>query len=196
MPDVSIKFVLMLGYAVVLAGIAFLLERAARHAHKRSLRISTVGFTYHPERDIWRCPEEQFLFPAFRDRAKETVVYQAPASTCNSCKRKHACTDSNNGRRVEKRMSDDLQFGMQRFHRVLSITLLTLSSVLLIVDLFEPAGVYPRIALTIILVLSLYSLQRLLHSLLQPPHEYEDGSKNPEYQLHKLTQEMTRSSGK
>lgn len=194
MPDVSIRFLLMLGYAVVLAGIAFLLERAARHTHKRSLRISTVGFTYHPDRDIWRCPEEQFLFPVFTDWAKKTVVYQAPASTCNVCKRKHACTDSNDGRRVERRSSDDLEFGMQRFHRVISITLLTLSSVLLIIDLFEPAGVYPRIALVIILTLSLFSLQRLLHSLFQPSHE--DGSTSQEHQLHKLSREMPRSSGK
>jgi hypothetical protein len=48
----------MLGYAVFLALIALLLELAARHAHRRSLSISTVGFTYHPDRDIWRCPEE------------------------------------------------------------------------------------------------------------------------------------------
>ena len=194
MPDVSIKFLLMLGYAVILAGIAFLLERVARHTHKRSWRIRTVGFTYHPDRDIWRCPEEQFLFPVFTDGAKKTVVYQAPAPTCNACKRKHSCTDSNDGRQVERRLSDDLEFGMQRFHRVLSITLLTLSSVLLVIDLFEPAGVYPRIALAITLALSLYSLQRLLHSLLHPSHE--DGSMSPEHQLHKLTQETTRSSGK
>jgi hypothetical protein len=184
----------MLGYSVILAGIAFFLERAARHTHKRSLRISTVGFTYHPDRDIWRCPEEQFLFPVFTEWAKKTGVYQAPASTCNACKRKHACTDSNDGRRVERRSSDDLEFGMQRFHRVISITLLTLSSVLLIIDLFEPAGVYPRIALAIILTLSLFSLQRLLHSLFHPSHE--DGSMSPGHQLHKLSREMPRSSDK
>lgn len=171
MPNVSIRFLLILGYAVTLAAIAYVLERVARHAHRRSLRIRTVGFTYHPERDIWRCPEEQHLFPVFTDWTKKSVVYQAPASACNACKRKHACTDSDDGRRVERRLSDDLEYGMQRFHRVLSITLLTLASVLMVIDLFQPAGVYPRIGLAVILVLSLISLQRLFHTLLRPSHE-------------------------
>ncbi len=191
---VSIRFLLMLGYSVILAGIAYVLELAARHAQQRSLRIGTVGFTYHPDRDIWRCPEEQHLFPVFTDWTKNSVVYQAPASTCNACKRKHDCTDSNDGRRVERRLSDDLEFGMQRFHRVLSITLLTLSTMLLIIDLFEPAGLYPRIALAILLMLSLISLRRLSRSLIHPSHQ--DGSQSLGYQLHKFPPEMTRNSGK
>jgi hypothetical protein len=170
MPDVSVKFVLMLSYAVTLAGVALLLERAARHTHKRSLRISTVGFTYHPDRDIWRCPEEQHLFPVFTDWTKKTVVYQAPASACNACKRKESCTDSNDGRRVERRLSGDLEYGMQRFHRVFSITLLVLASLLLIIDMFQPAGIYPRIGLTAVLLVFLTFLQRLVRSLLQPSH--------------------------
>jgi hypothetical protein len=169
MPDVSVKFVLMLSYAVVLAAVAFLLERAARHTHKRSLRISTVGFTYHPDRDIWRCPEEQHLFPVFTDWTKKTVVYQAPASACNACKRKESCTDSDNGRRVERRLSGDLEYGMQRFHRVFSITLLGLASLLLVIDMFQPAGIYPRMGLTVVLLVFLTSLQRLARSLLHPP---------------------------
>lgn len=168
MPGVSVKFVLMLSYAVALAGIALFLERAARHTHKRSLRISTVGFIYHPERDIWRCPEEQHLFPVFTDWTKKTVVYQAPAAACNACKRKESCTDSNNGRRVERRLSGDLEYGMQRFHRVFSITLLILASLLLIIDMFQPAGIYPRIGLTVMLLVFLTSLQRSIRSLLQP----------------------------
>lgn len=168
MPDVSVKFVLMLSYAVVLAVVAFLLERAARHTHKRSLRISTVGFTYHPDRDIWRCPEEQHLFPVFTDWTKKTVVYQAPASACNACKRKESCTDSNDGRRVERRLSGNLEYGMQRFHRVFSITLLVLASLLLVIDMFQPAGIYPRIGLTVVLLVFLTSLQRLVRSLLHP----------------------------
>jgi hypothetical protein len=168
MQDVSVKFVLMLSYAVVLAAVAFLLERAARHTHKRSLRISTVGFTYHPDRDIWRCPEEQHLFPVFTDWTKKTAVYQAPASACNACKRKESCTDSNDGRRVERRLSGDLEYGMQRFHRVFSITLLVLASLLLVIDIFVPAGLYPKIGLTVVLLVFLTSLQRLVRSLLYP----------------------------
>ncbi len=181
MPDASIRFLLILAYAAMLALIAYVLERVARHAHRRSLRMRTVGFTYHPERDIWRCPEEQHLFPVFTDWTKKSVVYQASASTCNACKRKHACTDSNDGRRVERRLSEDLEYGMQRFHRVLSITLLTLASVLMVIDLFQPASVYPRIGSAVILMLFLISLQRLWHSLRHPSHG--GGENTPERQF-------------
>ena len=181
MPDASIRFLLILAYAAMLALIAYVLERVARHAHRRSQRIRTVGFTYHPDRDIWRCPEEQHLFPVFTDWAKKSVVYQAPASACNACKRKHACTDSNDGRRVERRLSEDLEYGMQRFHRVLSVTLLTLASVLMAIDLFEPAGIYPRIGLAVILILSLILVHRLLHSLLHPSHD--GGQRSPEHPM-------------
>jgi hypothetical protein len=58
MPHVSFEFVFALAYAIFLAVLAFLLELAARHAHRRSLTVTTIGFTYHPERDIWRCPED------------------------------------------------------------------------------------------------------------------------------------------
>ena len=66
MPGVSIEFILMLGYAVLLGAVALLLEFAARHAHRRSLSISTTGFTYHADKDMWKCRE----FPAgLRDGA-------------------------------------------------------------------------------------------------------------------------------
>jgi hypothetical protein len=86
MARVSLQFILMLGYAVSLAFIALLLEWAARYAHRRSLGASTIGFTYHPERDIWRCPQDQYLFPIFSISAKGVLIYRAPAAACNSCR--------------------------------------------------------------------------------------------------------------
>ena len=152
MPRVSLEFVLMLGYAVFLSLVALLLELAARHAHRRSLSISTIGFTYHPDRDIWRCPEEQHLFPVFADAAKGTVVYRAPASACNACRSKPGCTDSDKGREIERKNASGLQFGMQRFHRAMSLTLLVLANLILIVEIFRTNGLYPRLLLAAVLV--------------------------------------------
>lgn len=151
MLNVSIEYVLMLGYAIVLAIIALLLEIAARHAHKRSLNTSTVGFTYHPERDIWQCPRDQHLFPVFSDSAKGVVVYRAPASACNSCPSKAACTDSNDGREIERRTTNGLEYGMQRFHRAMSLTLLLLASVILVTEMLRAGGLYPRLVLGAVL---------------------------------------------
>jgi hypothetical protein len=146
--SVSIEFILMLGYAFFLAVVALLLELAAGHAHRRSLSTSTVGFTYHPERDIWRCPEDQHLFPIFSDHAKGVTVYRAPASACNACRSKAACTDSDRGREIERKNQNPLEFGMQRFHRAFSLTLLVLALLILCVEFFRVAGVYQRAILT------------------------------------------------
>lgn len=151
MLNVSIEYVLMLGYAIALAIIALLLEMAARHAHKRSLNTSTVGFTYHPERDVWQCPRDQHLFPVFSDSARGVVVYRAPASACNSCRSKAACTDSNDGREIERRTTNGLEYGMQRFHRAMSLTLLLLASVILVTEIVRAGGLYPRLVLGLVL---------------------------------------------
>jgi hypothetical protein len=151
MLNVSIEYVLMLGYAIVLAIIALLLEIAARHAHKRSLNTSTVGFTYHPERDVWQCPRDQHLFPVFSDSAKGVVVYRAPASACNTCPSKAACTDSTDGREIERRTTNGLEYGMQRFHRAMSLTLLLLASAMLVTELLRAGGLYPRLVLGAVL---------------------------------------------
>ena len=165
MPGVSVEFILMLGYAVLLGAVALLLEFAARHAHRRSISISTTGFTFHADKDMWRCPEFQHLFPVFVDHAKESVIYRAPASACNSCRCKTDCTDSNNGREIERKTTDDLQYGMQRFHRAMSVTLLVLASLILVVELFRDNAVYPRLVLASVLVVFCMVVQRLSKAL-------------------------------
>lgn len=167
MAGVSLEFVLMLGYAVSLAFIALLLEWAARRAHRRSLGVSTAGFTYHPERDVWRCPQDHHLFPILSDSAKGVVIYRAPASACNSCNSKAACTDSDHGRQIERRDLKGVEFGMQRFHRAVSLTLLVLASLILTVELLRASGLYPRIALTSVLILFCLIVQRLCRNLTQ-----------------------------
>lgn len=151
MQSVSLEFMLMLGYAALLGVAALLLEFAARHAHRRSLSISTTGFTYHADKDMWRCPQFQQLFPVFVDHVKGSVIYRAPASACNACGCKSHCTDSNNGREIERKSTGDLQFGMQRFHRAMSVTLLALASLILVVELFRDDAIYPRLVLAAVL---------------------------------------------
>jgi len=161
MTGVSLEFILMLGYALVLALIAFLLEWVAGHAQRRSLGVTTAGFTYHPERDVWRCPRDQHLFPVFSDTAKGTVIYRASASACNSCPSKAACTDSNHGREIELKDLGDVEYGMKRFHCAVSVTLLLLASLILVIELFRTNGLYPKIALATTLVLFCIVTQRL-----------------------------------
>jgi hypothetical protein len=166
MAGASLEFILMLGYAISLALIALLLELAARHAHRRSLRTTTAGFTYHPDQDIWRCPQDQHLFPIFSDSAKGVVIYRAPAAACNSCKSKAACTDSDHGREIERRDLGSVEYGMKRFHHAMSITLLVLASLILGVEAIRDTGLYQRIILIAVLTMFCLIIQRLSTKLL------------------------------
>jgi hypothetical protein len=148
---IPIEFLLIMGYAICLALISMVLEMTARFAQRRSMNFSTTGFVYHPERDIWRCPHDQHLFPIFSDSSQKHTVYRAPASACNSCPSKAACTDSSHGREIKRVKEVGLDFGMGRFHRAISITLLTLASVLILVDFAFGQTFWQRTALTTVL---------------------------------------------
>jgi hypothetical protein len=167
MPRVPLECILMLGYAVSLALIALVLEWLAHHAHRRTLGLRTAGFTYHPDRDIWRCPENQHLLPVLSDSVRRTVTYRAPAAACNACPSKAACTDSSEGREIERSNLSGLEYGMKRFHRALSLTLLALSSVILVVELVRTRGLYPRMVLAATLTLFCLLIQHLSAKLSQ-----------------------------
>jgi hypothetical protein len=66
---------------------------------------------------------------------------------------KAACTDSNDGRTIEVNTLRGVEHGMKRFHRAVSVTLLALASLIVLVELFRTAGLYPRITLASILTM-------------------------------------------
>lgn len=153
MAGVSLECILMWGYAVSLAVVSLVLEWVAGHAHRRSMAIATTGFTYHPEKDIWRCPKDQHLFPIFSDHARGIVVYRAPASACNACPSKTACTDSSHGREIERSSLSDVEQGMKTFHHAVSLTLLGLASLIIVIELCRAGSGYPRVVLVATLAL-------------------------------------------
>jgi len=161
MAGVSVEFMLMVGYALALALIVFLLELAAGHARRRSMAVSTAGFTYHQGQDIWKCPQDQHLFPIFSDSARGITIYRAPADACNSCMSKAACTDSTQGREIERNSVMDVESGMVKLHRALSVTLLVLASLILAVELFRTGSLYPRVLLASTLMLFCTFIVRL-----------------------------------
>jgi len=167
MAGAPLECILMLVYALSLGLIALLLEWIAHHAHRRSVGASTAGFTYHPDRDVWRCPKDQHLFPVFSDSAKGLVVYRAPASACNICISKPACTDSSHGREIQRSSLGEVEYGMKRFHRAVSLTLLVLASLILVIELFRTGSFYLRILLASALTLFCILAQRLSAKLAQ-----------------------------
>src|SRR5438128_6631928 len=106
-------------------------------------------------------------FPVFSDSARGTVLYRAPAAACNACPSKAACTDSSQGREIERSDLNGLEYGMKRFQRAVSLTLLVLASLILVVELFRTGGLYPRIVLASALTLFCVLIGRLSAKLSQ-----------------------------
>ena len=53
---------------------------------------------------------------------------------------------SDHGREIEHNLSG-IEYGMKRFHRAVSLTLLALAHLILVVELFRTNGLYPRLSL-------------------------------------------------
>jgi len=57
-------------------------------------------FAYDPERDLYRCPAGETLFPRTKNKARRLSVYKANAGTCEACELRPRCTENKTGRQV------------------------------------------------------------------------------------------------
>lgn len=122
-------------YALLLVGVAAVLELVARQSHRLSEQFHVAGFTYHPQLDAWKCPTGQHLERKELDYRHRVIMYQAPAHVCNACHCKSDCTDSDEGRQIEHRLDSWLRSEVRRFHRGLSLVLLLLAALILAVEM-------------------------------------------------------------
>jgi hypothetical protein len=162
---VHLEVLLALIYALFLMGIAFLLELLARRSHKRAEGYQNSGFTYFPELDYWQCPAGQQLVQLTTDHQQRITIYRAPASACNSCWLKSNCTDSDDGRLLERRWDAWIESELHRFHRGMSLTLLVLSTILLLAETFRYPHLQDREALVALLLPLGFVQFKLIQSL-------------------------------
>ena len=133
-PGVHLEVILAAGYAAFLVGAAALLEMLARHSHRRTGQYQNAGFTYRERFDLWECPMGQQLARVEADHARRIVRYRAPAKVCNACSLKNNCTDSSEGRLLERRLDSWIESELRRFHRGVSLTLLLLAMIILLAE--------------------------------------------------------------
>jgi len=131
---IHVEVILAAGYAVFLAGVAFLLEALARHSHRRAEHYRNSGFTYQRKMDLWECPGGSQLVRVETNYQLRVVKYQAPAHHCNACSLKVNCTDSDDGRQLESRLDTWVESELRRFHRGLSLALLLLAAIILVAE--------------------------------------------------------------
>lgn len=122
-------------YAACLTGGAFVLEWLSAHTHRRTLRYRTAGFAYDAERDFWRCPEGEHLWPHELDRELRLVRYRGRPHVCNACPSKPRCTDSDRGREIVRPLDPWPHSEAGRFHRLIALLLVGLSALILVVAL-------------------------------------------------------------
>lgn len=128
---IHIEVILAGGYALFLAGIALVLEFLARYSHRHTEAIALAGFHYRREHDAWECPTGQHLMRIETNHQWGIVRYRAAAHVCNGCGIKKNCTDSDEGRLIERPVESWLGSEIRRFHRGVSMALLILAAVIL-----------------------------------------------------------------
>ena len=150
---ICVEVWLAAGYALFLLVAAFVLERLARHCHRRGELIHTAGFNYRHEIDAWECPAGQFLTRAEIDDRWHTVIYRAPARACNTCALKIACTDSDQGREIASQPDGWVRSEIARFHYGISLTLYVLAGLIATVEIVRHDARPERLLLGALLVL-------------------------------------------
>jgi len=153
-------------YAILLVGVAVVLELVARQSHRLSEQFHVSGFTYHPQLDAWKCPTGYHLERKHSDYARRLVLYQAPAHICNACHCKADCTDSDDGRQIERRLDSWLRSEIRRFHRGLSLVLLLLAALILAAETGGQDNSRDWLVLGLLLALIVIFGMRLLSSFL------------------------------
>ncbi|HUZ46763.1 MAG TPA: hypothetical protein VMW54_09005 [Terriglobia bacterium] len=140
------------GYSIFLVGVAAMLEWLAKHSHRRTEQMRVTGFTYHREFDHWECPTGQLLRRHSVDHQHNVVRYRAPGHICNCCHKKPDCTDSDNGREIERRVNAWVQSEIRRFHRGISLALLLLAGLILAAQVAWYNQTRDRIVIGVLLI--------------------------------------------
>ena len=150
--NVHTEVLLADGYALFLAGVAGILELVARSSHHRSARFRNAGFTYKPALDVWECPTGHHLKREKTDFERKIMHYRAAAHKCNACHCKKHCTDSNDGRLLERRLDSWLQSELSRFHRGISLALFVLGFLVILAEMFRYRETNEWVALAVVLI--------------------------------------------
>lgn len=74
-------------------------------------------FTYDAEADQYRCPADVVLPFRKHEYTHQVYIYQAEASTCNSCALKAQCTTSDLGRQVKRNFNEEYQERVRAYEK-------------------------------------------------------------------------------
>jgi hypothetical protein len=159
------------------------LEWLSAHTHRRSLRYRTAGFDYHADEDHWTCPEGEFLLRDELDHERRLVRYRARAHVCNRCPVKDRCTDSDEGRSIVRPLDPWPHSEAGRFHRVISLMLVVLATLVAVVGLARNHDWGEALLLGVLVVACLFAARWLMGDLRAHPANFPDPSRSPGFDI-------------
>jgi hypothetical protein len=90
------------------------LEEAGIHAYIPLVDREPTGpffkhadFVYDAERDVYTCPQGTILKARGNNYGTHRRIYQAPKAACQPCPLRSRCTDSTEGRRLDRQFDED-----------------------------------------------------------------------------------------
>ncbi len=89
---------------------------AMRSYEDRTPFYSASRFQYDAERDEYRCPQGHTLTFARVKWTEDAVVYRADPTICEGCPVRRECTDSKNGRIIQRSLYADYLERVRRYH--------------------------------------------------------------------------------
>ena len=74
-------------------------------------------FTYDPEQDLYRCPQGTLLRYRGNNYVSQVRIYQAPTITCQACPIRSQCTDSREGRKLNRPFDEAYRERVREYQR-------------------------------------------------------------------------------
>ncbi len=165
---------LVVGYVVVVLAGARLSESLARVHFERARRFAEQGFEYDAVADHYSCPEGERLALHVIEPESRLAVYRAPASSCNNCPRKAACTPHDEGRHLYRPLAAWAETDIGRFHRRISLLMIGVGAVFSVGALIHWAGEPGTGLLLLTFAVALTSLHRDLRAAWAGPRMETD----------------------
>lgn len=148
---------LVMGYALALLGVAWLLDRLGERSALRSASWRTSNFVYHPDHDAWKCHQDQWLWPASFDPEKRVIRYVGQHAICGRCPVKDSCSPTPGPREITRPVDPWPHSEAGRFHRGLALTVACIGVFLPAMSLLGARGWLEVLvlAVTVVIVASL-----------------------------------------
>jgi transposase len=83
---------------------------------KNSPFFSQRDFTYDPEQDVYCCPQGTVLRLRGHNYVTGVRIYQAPTDTCQACPIRSRCTDSREGRKLNRPFDEEYRERVREYH--------------------------------------------------------------------------------